>query len=166
MIPLRLPALLALALAAGTPALAATGQPQLLTESGAWQAYKSASGGAGSCYILSSPTQRLPAGLKRGPAYLFVSRNPRDEIALELGFPLDSDARSSLTIGTQEFELGERNEQAWLLNEEEQRRAVAAMKRGATAKVQTTSIRQNVTEDTYSLEGFTKAYDTMVSGCK
>ncbi|NNM74955.1 hypothetical protein [Enterovirga aerilata] len=155
-----------LAIFASAAASAATGQPQLLAESGAWQAYKSPSGGPGSCYILSSPTERLPAGLKRGPAYMFVSRRPRDEIALELGFPLDSDARSTLTIGSQEFELGEQNEQAWLLNAEEQRRAVAAMKRGATAKVQTTSRRQNVTEDTYSLEGFTRAYDIMMSGCK
>jgi hypothetical protein len=166
MTPIRLAALACFALGASAPALAATGQPQLLAESGSWQAYKPTSGGSGSCYVLSSPTERLPAGLKRGPAYLFVSRSPRDEIALELGFPLDTDARSTLTIGSQEFELGEQKEQAWLLNAEEQRRAVAAMKRGATAKVQTTSARSNVTEDTYSLEGFTTAYDTMVSGCR
>jgi hypothetical protein len=162
----RLSALAALGLCLSTPVLAATEAPQLLTESGSWQAYKSASGGSGSCYILSTPTARLPAGLKRGPAYLFVSRSPRDEIALELGFPLDSDAVSTLSIGSTEFELGEQKDQAWLLNADEQRRAVAAMKRGATAKVQTTSERQNVTEDVYSLEGFTKAYDTMMSDCK
>jgi hypothetical protein len=162
----RLSVLAAFAICASAPSLAATGQPELLAESGAWQAYKSASAGQGSCYILSSPTARLPAGLKRGPAYLFVSRNPRDEIALELGFPLDSDAVSTLTIGSAQFELGEQKEQAWLLNAEEQRRAVAAMKGGAKATVQTTSVRSNVTEDTYSLEGFTKAYETMVSECK
>ena len=165
--PLRRFAFAAVALCASAPAWAATtGNPQLLAESGAWQTYKSASGSKVSCYILSTPTARRPEGLKRGPAYMFVSRNPRDEIALELGYPLDSDARSTLTIGSQEFELGEQNEQAWLLNVEEQRRAVTAMKQGATAKVETTSVRKNVTEDTYSLDGFTKAYDMMMSECR
>jgi hypothetical protein len=149
-----------------TPAIPAADQPQLLAETGAWQAYKAPSGGAGSCYILSSPTERLPSGLRRGPAYLFVSRSPRDEIALELGFPLDTEARSTLTIGSQEFELGEQKERAWLLRADEQRRAVAAMKRGAIAKVQTTSARNNSSEDTYSLEGFTNAYETMMEGCR
>jgi invasion protein IalB len=165
--PIRLSvAAAALACLACAPAAATTGDPQLLAESGAWQTYKAATSGRTSCYILSAPTARRPDGLKRGPAYLFVSRNPRDEIALELGFPLDTDARSTLTVGSQEFELGEQNGQAWLLDADEQRRAVTALKQGANATVETTSVRQNVTEDTYSLEGFTKAYETMMSECR
>jgi len=150
------------------PALAAAGAPQLLIESGAWRAYKVRQGKTALCYALSEPVERLPRGLRRDPAFLFVSRSARhshDEISFEFGYPLDVSARSSLSIGQAEFELMEQNEQAWLLIENQQPRAVTALKRALVATVRTRSARGSETQDSYTLRGFSKAYDAVVAAC-
>jgi hypothetical protein len=157
-------------LAAYVPAAQAA-SPQLIGRFDAWHAFRLDSGSTRLCYLLSTPVERLPAGLKRGPAYLFVAHHlsdndRRSEISLELGFPLDAASTSTLLIGTTEFELAEKGEQAWLSDERDHPKAIAALKRALAAIVRTTSTRGNETRDAYTLRGFTRAYGAITDACE
>ena len=159
---------LALSLLSATPSLAAQSRPHLVGEFGAWRVYKARQGKDPFCYVLASPTERKPSGLKRDPGFLFVSRgfHASDEVSLEFGYRLNPKVRSTLDIGSEQFELMEQGEQAWLTREGRQPLAIAAMKRELVATVRTTSARGNDTQDVYSLRGFTKAYSAMRKSCR
>jgi hypothetical protein len=150
------------------PSLAAQTRPHLVGEFGAWRVYKARQGKDPFCYVLASPTERRPSGLKRDPGFLFVSRgfHASDEVSLEFGYRVNPKVRSTLEIGSEQFELMEQGEQAWLARERRQSLAIAAMKRELVATVRTTSARGNDTQDVYSLRGFTKAYDAMGKACR
>jgi hypothetical protein len=159
---------LVLSFLSAVPSLAAQTRPHLVGEFGAWRVYKARQGKDPFCYVLASPTERRPSGLKRDPGFLFVSRgfHASDELSLEFGYRLNPKVRSTLDIGSEQYELMEQGEQAWLTRERRQSLAIAAMKRELVATVRTTSARGNDTQDVYSLKGFTKAYNAMRKSCR
>jgi hypothetical protein len=159
---------LVLSFLSAVPALAAQTRPHLVGEFGAWRVYKARQGKDPFCYVLASPTERRPSGLKRDPGFLFVSRgfHALDEVSLEFGYRINPKVRSTLEIGSEQFELMEQGEQAWLARERRQWLASAARKRERVATVRTTSARGNDTQDAYSLRGFTKAYNAMGKACR
>jgi hypothetical protein len=158
---------LALNLSLAVPSVAAQTRPHLVGEFGAWRVYKARQGTGPFCYALSSPSERKPSGLKRDPGFLFVSHgfHASDEVSLEFGYRIKTKARSTISIGAEQFELMEQGEQAWLTREARQPPAIAAMKRELVATVRATSARGNETQDVYSLKGFSKAYDAMRRAC-
>lgn len=151
-----------LVIASVLPALAA---PTSLGEFGAWQAFKT----AGSCYIVSQPIKREPDGLRRGPAYLFVTHRPGDsvegEISIAFGYPLAGGNGPTVTAGDSHFQMVTQEETGWMPNAEEDARAVEAFKRAWEASVTGVSRRGNETIDQYDLTGFTKAYQAISKAC-
>ena len=53
-----------------------------------------------------------------------------------------------------------------MINDEEDKKIVSAMKRGDRMIVSGQSSRGTATKDTYSLKGFTTAYQTISAKCK
>lgn len=72
---------------------------------GDWGAYVAQSGGVKLCYAMSQPVARSPEGLKRDPAFVFVSFRPaenvRGEVSFIMGFAFKSDAGGAQANGTQ-----------------------------------------------------------------
>ena len=58
-----------------------------------------------------------------------------------------------------------RGEHAWTKSEDADQALITAMKRGADMTVRGTSVRNTFSLDTYSLLGFTAAYDAMIEAC-
>jgi invasion associated locus B (IalB) protein len=146
-------------------------KPELIGRFDAWQAYSHGSGPSVVCYAFSTPVERWPLGLKRDPAYLFVTwprsdKRSKGELSLEMGYPIMAAATSTLAIGSSEFTLMESGEHAWLQDETRHSSAIRAMKRELKATVTTTSRRGNKTRDTYALKGFTQAHDAIREACK
>ncbi len=150
---------------------AATGnQAALLESAGAWGAYASQQGPGGKiCYALSQPKDRLPKGLNRDPAYLYVSIRPRErvkgEISWVLGFPTKETGPAEAQIGDRKFALVTKGDKSWLRNPAEEAAFIAALRDGSDLSVKLTSARGNTLTDTYSLSGFSKSWDRTQKEC-
>jgi hypothetical protein len=144
-------------------------QATLLASFSDWGAYASGQGRSRICYALSQPKERLPADLKRDPAYLFVSFRPaenvRNEIAVVMGFATRDGAAAAATIGDADYALITKGPNAWVRNPAEENQVIAAFTRGRDVTIKATSARGNTTTDRYSLIGFTQALDRARKEC-
>ncbi|CAH1657311.1 invasion associated locus B family protein [Chelatococcus asaccharovorans] len=149
---------------------ASQGQAVLLASSGDWGAYASGQGRNKVCYALSQPKTRLPPGLNRDPAYLFISTRPaenvRNEISLVMGFPTKEGAEASATVGDAKFALVTKDTNAWVKNPAEEARVLAAFRGGAKLIVKSQSRRGSNLTDEYSLAGFTQALERAAAECR
>jgi uncharacterized protein YuzE len=68
-------------------------------------------------------------------------------------------------VGQSKFILFTRGAHAWTKDETEDRALIDVMKSGETMVIEGESIKNTTSTDTYSLLGFTKAYNAMVAAC-
>lgn len=140
-----------------------------LDQFGDWIAAISGQGRTKVCYAMAEPKERLPKGLKRDPANIFVSTRvgdgARNEIAIRLGFSAKPREDGALTIGNAKFALLTEGENAFLKNPAQEAQLLDAMRKGQTVAVQVTSARGNALTDRYILKGFGQAVDRMAKEC-
>ena len=131
------------------------------------------------CYIVSPPKSSAatrdgkPAEVQRGDIRLFVAFRPGENVSNEVsftgGYPFQDGSSVTLAVGSDSFTLtpgaGDAGEWAWTAPTDDSR-AVAALKRGATAKLTGTSSRGTRTDDTFSLAGFTAAVEDAAARCR
>ncbi len=159
-----------LALIVSTSMASAQGAGQkLLGQFNDWSAYQATTDKGKLCFIISQPTKREPAGLNRDPAYFFITHRPgdnvRNEISVQVGFPLREGSTADTVVGSDKFSLITQNDRAWS-NGQDDSKLVAAMRRGANVTVTSVSGRGNQTKDTYSLRGISAALDKINQECK
>ena len=141
---------------------------QLLGQFNDWSAYSASTDKGKLCFVISQPKKRAPETLKRDPAYMFITHRPadkvRNEISVQVGFPMKDGSTADVTIAGQPFALMTQNERAWS-NGQDDSKIVDAMRRGADVIIKSTSGRGNVTTDTYSLKGISAALDKISKEC-
>ena len=132
------------------------------------------------CYIVSPPTESSarrdgsPVTVNRGDIRLFVTFRPGEggtanEVSFTGGYPLREGSPVRLEVGSEAFTMspGRADAQEWAWTDpSEDARAVAAMRRGANARVTANSTRGNTTVDTFSLSGFTAAITDAEARCR
>ena len=141
---------------------------KILTTSGAWQAIEAVTDGRTLCYLVASPTLRLPADLKRDPGHLFVTLRGgagRTEASIEFGYRLAATEHRA-TTGDRVFALVAQNENAWLRDGGREDDFLAALKAGRELTVSARSARGNDTTDLYSLIGFGAAHAALLDRCR
>jgi hypothetical protein len=145
------------------------GQAFELGTFGDWIAYSTQSGRNKVCYVLSRPKERLPAGLNRDPGFIFITTRPgegvREEVSFVLGYPASETAPSQATVGTTNFALAPKGNNAWIANAAEEGNFVEAARRAQSVTVRATSRRGNATTDRYSLSGLSQALERMRREC-
>jgi hypothetical protein len=93
-------------------------------------------------------------------------------VTVEAGYSYKPDSKVNVDIDGAKYELYTRNRDhdkkgdAWAVGDDGDKTLVAAMKSGKTMVVKGTSSRGTLTTDTYSLAGFTAAYDAIDRACK
>lgn len=127
------------------------------------------------CWVVSAPKETVNTregrvvAVQRGDIYMFVSFWPGSdqmgEVSFMGGYPFAEGSTVTLTIGESEFELFTDGETAWAASEEDDRQIATALKRGAEATVVGRSSRGTQTKDTFSLMGFTAAFDDAQKRC-
>lgn len=166
--------LLALCVLAAAPffhqASAQTGSASMIGQYGDWGVYVSP-GSSRVCFALSQPRDRQPTGLKRDPAYLFLSTRPgdniRNEFSVIVGFAVKDDVNPSAQIGNDSYALYARKDGAvWIRNVAEEPRLIESLRKGRELVLKTTSVRGNETVDRYSLTGLAQALDRVAQECK
>jgi hypothetical protein len=68
-------------------------------------------------------------------------------------------------IGGAEFELVAKGEHLWLRNAADEGKFIGALRKGARLTVKASSLRNNLTTDTYSLSGVSQALDRAIKEC-
>ncbi len=127
------------------------------------------------CWVVSPPKETVNTrdgrvvAVRRGDIYLFVSFWPDSERMGEVsfmgGYPFAQGSTVTVTVGERSFELFTQGETAWSLSPEDDNAMAEAMKRGAEAVVVGQSSRGTTTTDTFSLIGFTAAFDDAERRC-
>ncbi|MEM1129258.1 MAG: invasion associated locus B family protein [Pseudomonadota bacterium] len=127
------------------------------------------------CWIVSAPKETVNTrdgrvvAVRRGDIYMFVSFWPQKEQMGEVsfmgGYPFADGSTVSLNVGGSSFELFTDGETAWAASPEEDRQIATALKRGAEAVVSGRSSRGTATKDTFSLMGFTAAFEDAQKRC-
>ena len=118
------------------------------------------------CYIGSLPINSdIPEGKKRGDVYILVYRinnNPETIIQINSGYPYKNEESVNVKIDKKNYEFYPDEDSAWTNNDKE---VVFAMKKGVKLTVSGISSRGTKTVDTYTLNGFTAAYNKLTKDC-
>ncbi|NBD31051.1 MAG: hypothetical protein GVY31_13560 [Alphaproteobacteria bacterium] len=127
------------------------------------------------CWGVSAPkTEEFfrdgnPVSASTGDVLLFVSYQPDEgvqgQVSYNGGYPFGDGTTVSMEIGGDSYELFSEGEWAWAASPEDDASIVAAMKRGAEAKLTGRSGRGTQVVHTFSLLGFTAAVEEAESRC-
>ena len=149
---------------------AATAGATSLGSFGDWGAYTGGPPAGKVCFVLSQPKERLPRGLNRDPAYIFISFRPaqgvKNEIAVTTGYALKPGSETIATIGKTKFSMVAKDMNAFLRNAAEETQFVDLAKRTPNLTIKGSSIRGNETTDKYSLSGFAQSLERAVKECQ
>ena len=121
------------------------------------------------CYIGSMPTNtKIEKGKKRDITYILVYRinkSPNAIVQIEAGYPYDQKKIVEVKIDKALYEFSSEEatpETAWTNKDKE---VIYAMKKGITLTIKGYSSRGTMIVDTYTLNGFTAAYNKLTKDC-
>lgn len=145
------------------------GKPVQIASFGDWGAFLAQGGKEKTCYALAQPKDRLPEKLKRDPAYVFISSRPgeniHNEVSIIMGFPMKDGGDAQADVAGTSFDLVAKGTNAWVKNPAQEAEFINAMKKSAKLVVKATSIKGNMTTDSYSLAGLTQALERVQKEC-
>ena len=121
------------------------------------------------CFIGSLPIKSdIPEGKKRGKTYVLVYRinkSPDAIVQIEAGYPYDQNKIVEVKIDKSLYKFSSEEdtpETAWTDKDKE---VIYAMKKGIELTIIGISTRGTKTTDTYTLNGFTTAYNKLINDC-
>ncbi len=122
------------------------------------------------CYIGSLPVETdLPKEKKRGDNYILVYRiigSPEKIIQIEAGYNYKLNQDIIVKIDKTSFKFyttEDVSDSAWTDKDKE---VIFAMKKGLDLTITGESSRGTITNDTYTLKGFTAAFNKLSTDCK
>ena len=135
----------------------------------AWTAYIYDTKDGKICSMWSAPQKAQGNYTKRGKIWAFVTHRPsldkRNEIVFQLGYPINDKKPVSLNIDGKTIGGSYADGESVFFYSDNQQGLVNAMKRGNRMVMKATSRRGTLTTDTYSLSGFTAAYNAINKAC-
>ena len=145
-------------------------QPKQIGTYNAWSAFTYQENGGIVCYRVSEPTKDEGDYTRRGKIYTLVTHRPAKKslgvVSVIAGYQYKEGSEISVNIGGTTYKLFTVDDHAWAATAQEDKQLVEAMKKGSTMVIKGASSRGTETTDTYSLSGFTKAYEEIGKACK
>ena len=121
------------------------------------------------CYIGSLAKETdLPSDKKRGDFYVLVYKNignPDTVVQIEAGYSYKVSSSIIISIDKGEYKFYTTEDLPTAAWTEEDSKVIFAMKKGLELRVTGESSRGTVTNDTYTLNGFTAAYNKLTDDC-
>ncbi len=152
-----------------TFAQAQDGDTQYRGEFRDWHLYVHEAGDDRTCYIASEPTEEEGNFSRRSQPALLVAQFPIEapnvQVSVQPGYPYKGEDSAEVTIDGEAFDFFTRDEGAWTVSSEIDEEVIDAMKRGRELTVRGTSQKDTFSLDTYSLLGFTAAFEAMSNAC-
>jgi hypothetical protein len=136
-----------------------------------WEAYSYSTAKAPVCYIIAKPTSSQSSrNSKRDQVYFMVTHWPGrkvfGEVSTIIGYPFKEGSEAKLQVGEESYELPTNGDSAWVKMPRDEAQIIAALKDGRSLKVKGISWKGTETTDTYSLAGFSAAYERINEACK
>lgn len=145
-------------------------QPKQIGTYNAWSAFTYQENGGIVCYMVSEPTKDEGDYTRRGKIYTLVTHRPSKKslgvVSVIAGYQYKEGSEITVNIGGTTYKLFTVDDHAWAATAQEDKQLVDAMKKGSTMVIKGASSRGTETTDTYSLSGFTKAYEEIGKACK
>jgi invasion protein IalB len=139
---------------------------------GGWYAFTQGEGADKLCYMIAAPTQSLGDIANRGEVGLMVTHQlggkVRDQVSVALGFSPHKTKYTKVKVdksGNVLMRLVD-GDRAWIRDASADRQLVARMKNGTNLIVTGMSADGVATQDTFSLDGFSKAYAAISEACE
>ncbi|MEX2409443.1 MAG: invasion associated locus B family protein, partial [Rhodovibrionaceae bacterium] len=155
--------------AVATPERASAQALERLGDFKDWSAFSTSEGGGKVCFMSSQPLRDEGNYTNRGSIYTFITHRPSDgrvgEVNIKPGYTYQADSRVKVTIDGRDFDLVTKDSNAWPYDPQTDKQMIEAMIRGSSMIVRGTSSRGTLTTDTYSLLGFTNAYQAITEAC-
>ncbi len=132
-----------------------------------WSVYEVTDSRGRFCYLASEPTAQSGNYSRRDPPAALIVSLPGQSgqyLTYHPGYSYQKGTKVRVTIDGRPFELFTDGDDAFSFNADDES-IIAAMKRGSSMTVRGTSTRSTYSLDTYSLSGFTAAYEAMRSSC-
>jgi len=135
-----------------------------------WGLFKYSDDESELCFITSEPKRQDGNYERRGPPAVLVTRLPSepdlDEVSVQAGYSFEEDSEVRVVVdGEERFNLFTQGEYAWTRGPADDDALIDAMRAGLEMTVRGTSTLGTWSEDTYSLLGFTAAYNAMDETC-
>ena len=134
-----------------------------------WAAQNTSINGQQVCYAVSSPVDTDPKNLNRAESRIFISFRANDkiqnEISITSGYKYKDSSKVNVAIDKKEFKFETEDNFAWLTKYEEETAMIEMMKKSSQAKITATSTKGSKTIDTFSLSGFSDAYEAAKKKC-
>lgn len=134
-----------------------------------WNAYTYESGGQKICFMSATPAKAEGNYTRRGNVSAMVTHRParetRDVVSIEAGYTYKDGSDVTITVESRSFSLFTQEGNAWARDSATDKALVTSMKAGLDMVVLGESSRGTKTKDTYSLKGFTAAYDAISKAC-
>ncbi len=135
-----------------------------------WVAVTSISNNEKTCMIWSQPKQSEGYKGKRGDAFAFVTHQPADKrldrVSFETGYKIGKPNALQAAVGDKRFDLSASGTGAWTRNSTDDSALIEAMRAGSTMTVTGNGPGGETVKDSYSLYGFTAAYNAISAACK
>jgi invasion protein IalB len=164
------PTIIGLVMTSVLSVAAAAQTPEFLGSHRDWNVYAFTDDGQKICYMASEPKKQDGDYTRRGDPAMLVTRRPGspavDEVSVQPGYTYLEGSEVKVDIGRNEFMLFTQGEHAWTKSAQADQALIEAMKDGSQMTVRGTSAKRTYSLDTYSLLGFTAAYQAMVDACR
>ena len=124
--------------------------------------------GSSQCFLVSDPVHMSDNCKKRSSPKLYVKYNGNgiNEVSVNSGYSYKGIVMAKFSNKTEfEFEI-KSLDNAWLIDEKTDQIFIERMRTGKNVTISATSMKDTKSDDTYSLKGLTKAYNTMQDKCK
>ena len=135
-----------------------------------WSAFAEGEGKNLACMAVSKPKKAEGNYSRRGDIFAIVThlpgQNKWNEFSIVAGYNYQPNSNPDVTIGDMKFQLFTSGSRAWSFSPSEDEKIVKFLKNSMKMKVVGTSSRGTITSDTYSLVGFSKAYQKINEACK
>ena len=135
-----------------------------------WSAFAEGEGKNLACMAVSKPKKAEGNYSRRGDVFAIVThlpgQNKWNEFSIVAGYNYQPNSNPDVTIGDMKFQLFTSGSRAWSFSPREDEKIVKFLKNSMKMKVVGTSSRGTITSDTYSLVGFSKAYQKINEACK
>ena len=135
-----------------------------------WSAYNYQDGAEHVCYMATQPIKSQGKYTRRDDVFLIVTHRPQentfDVVNVVAGYTYRSTSKPEIKVDKNQYiQLKRHEDTAWAKDAATDVKLVNQMKKGSQAVLIGTSARGTKTTDTFSLKGFSKAYETINKAC-
>ena len=134
-----------------------------------WSSYAEGEGKNLACMAVSKPKKSEGNYKRRGDVFAIITHLPGqdkfNEFSIVAGYNFKTDSNPEATIGDMKFQLFTSGSRAWSFSPSDDEKIIKYLKSSMKMKIVGTSSRGTITTDTYSLIGFSKAYQAINEAC-